>query len=61
MTDSIRIGFIANEIQDHAPPEFQNLIGRRPDGLLNMDYSRLTAVLWSVVQQQDARLTALGG
>jgi len=58
-----RIGFIAQDVQSSAPPEFANLWGTRPgaDGeeLLTIDYSRLVTVLWGVVKNLQARIEEL--
>ena len=60
-----RIGFIAQDVQSSAPPEFANLWGTRPGGetadapLLTIDYSRLICVLWGVVKTLTSRIEAL--
>jgi hypothetical protein len=62
MPGTLRLGFIANDIQDNIPDEFANLIGMQYGGntpLLTLDYSRLVCVLWSVVKRQEQRISAL--
>jgi len=63
-----RIGFVAQDVQGAAPPEFANLWGTRPGGdaeetadapYLTIDYSRLVCVLWGVVKTLTSRIEAL--
>jgi hypothetical protein len=58
-----RIGFIAQDVQSSAPPEFANLWGTRPsaDGqeLLTIDYSRLITIAWAQLKLQQARIDTL--
>ena len=58
-----RIGFIAQDVQSSAPPEFANLWGTRPgaDGeeLLTIDYSRLLTIAWAQLKIQQAQIVNL--
>ena len=58
-----RIGFIAQDVQSSAPPEFANLWGTRPgaDGeeLLTIDYSRLITIAWAQLKLQQAQIADL--
>ena len=67
-----RCGFIAQDIYESIPAEWQNLVGRvqhvtSPPGLaeptaeeyLTLDYARLTAVLWQCCKDLDARIQSL--
>ena len=57
-----RLGFIAQDIQTHAPPEFANLLGMQygaNEPLLSLDYSRLVCVLWGVVKVQETQIDDL--
>ena len=63
-----RIGFIAQEVRDAAPPAFGGLIGtsshsdNRGDAereILTLDYARLSAVLWQCTRSLLARVEAL--
>ena len=57
-----RIGFIAQDIQEHISPEFDNIISTQYGGdkpLLAVDYSRLVCVLWGVCKNQQTRIEAL--
>jgi hypothetical protein len=66
-TDQSRIGFIAQDIQANAAPEWQNLVRpflfeqedeTRVDRL-GVDYARLSCVLWGVLKVQQARIDDL--
>ncbi len=63
-----RIGFIAQEVRDAAPPAFGGLIescshsnSQGGDGreILTLDYARLSAVLWQSCRSLLARVEAL--
>ncbi len=63
-----RIGFIAQEVRDAAPPAFGGLLGtsshsdRRGDAeceILTLDYARMSAVLWQSCRSLLARVEAL--
>ena len=59
-----RIGFIAQDIQQHLPPEFANLLGMQYGGdepLLSLSYDRLACVLWGVCKALTARVEVLEG
>jgi hypothetical protein len=53
-----RIGFIAQEVQALAPPEWGNLV-QSQNGLLALDYSRFVSILWTICKNQEARIKAL--
>jgi len=57
-----RIGFIAQDIQEHLPPEFANIIGMQygeDEPLLALSYDRLVCVLWGACKALTARVEAL--
>ena len=62
-----RIGFIAQDVQSSAPPEFANLWGTRPgtetadagQELLTIDYSRLLTIAWAQLKIQQAQIVDL--
>ena len=57
-----RIGFIAQDLQQHLPPEFANIMGMQYGGdrpLLALSYDRLVCVLWGAVKALTARVDAL--
>lgn len=61
-TPGQRIGFVAQDIQEHLPPEFANVIGMRFGGempLLSLSYDRLVCVLWAVCKSQERQISAL--
>jgi hypothetical protein len=55
-----RIGFLAQDIAEAIPEEWGNVV-HQANGLLALDYARLTPILWSVCKNLDARIKALEG
>jgi hypothetical protein len=59
-TDKRRIGFIAQDFQKSIPDDFQNIVTESPkDGLLGLDYGRITCILWGVVKAQQKQIDEL--
>ena len=56
-----RIGFIAQDNAANAPPAFNVWATTTADGaeLLTLDYARLSAILWAMCRNLNARLAAL--
>jgi len=56
-----RIGFIAQDLRDNAPAAFNVWAPTTADGveILTVDYARLSAILWGVCRNLNARLAAL--
>ena len=55
--DQTRLGFLAQDLQSDS---FPNLVFQEPaQGLLALDYARLSVVLWSCVRSLDARVASL--
>jgi hypothetical protein len=54
-----RLGFVANEVQALCPPEWANVVHTQEDGLLAIDYSRISCILWQICKNQEARIKAL--
>jgi hypothetical protein len=56
-----RIGFIAQDLQQHLPPEFANIMGMQygDQPLLALSYDRLVCVLWGACKALTARVDAL--
>ena len=55
-----RIGFIADDWWQHSPPEWKNIASvDYTKGLLQLDYSRIVPVLWTICQQQQDAIDAL--
>ena len=44
------IGFIANEMKEALPDEWDNIIMKGKDDYLRMDYTKTTPLLWSALQ-----------
>ena len=59
-TPGDRVGFLAQDLAAAIPAEWGNVV-HQVGGLLAVDYSRLTAILWSVCRNQEARIRALEG
>ena len=58
--DEARIGFIADDWWTHSPPEWGNIATiDYKKGLLQLDYSRIVPVLWTICQQQQDAIDAL--
>jgi hypothetical protein len=57
-----RVGFRAQELQEHLPEEITNLVYMdysRDQPLLGLDYSRLVCVLWCQAKEQQKLLQEL--
>ena len=55
--EQVEVGLIAQEVQAHVP----EVIGTNRDGMLSLEYARLTALLIGAVQALTARVAALEG
>ena len=59
----LRIGFVAQDIEGAIPPEWTNLVGESVNDagqtIKGLDYARLSAILWSVCKNLDARVKQL--
>ncbi len=53
-----RIGFIAQELQATLPEQWQNIVHEK-DNLLGVSYDRLCCILWTCLQNTNARVAAL--
>ena len=65
-TTDKRVGYIAQDVAQFAPPEFTNLTAQVSEDILGLDYSRVgSPILWTICRKQEdienltARLTAL--
>ena len=66
-TTNTRVGYIAQHVQQWAPPEFANLTAQVSEDVLGLDYSRVgSPILWTIcrkqqeqIEQLSARLSAL--
>ena len=47
-----QFGFIADELQRELPKEFSKIVGNDKEGNLNMNFIKLSAVLWKALQEQ---------
>ena len=63
---SMRVGFVAQEVQNALPAGFGNIVNTAPYGsgadereILILDYARFTSVLWQCTRSLLARVEAL--
>ena len=56
---SRRLGFIAQELQAAIPNHIINVCSRGNDGLMRVDYLRLTTILWSATKKQQELIESL--
>ena len=54
-----RLGFVAQEVEALCPPEWANVVHTQEDGLLSIDYSRISCILWQICKNQEERIKAL--
>ena len=53
------IEFIAQEILDAIPDDFENVVNKKKDGLMGMDYTKCSVILWKCCQQQQSKIEHL--
>ena len=53
------IGFIAQEILEAIPNDFENVVNKNKDGLLGMDYTKCSVILWKCCQEQQSKIEHL--
>lgn len=49
------LGFIADEIKEVIPKEFENIVNENDEGIKMLNYIKMNAMLWGCVQQQVSR------
>ena len=54
-----RLGFVAQEVEALCPPEWANVVHTQEDGLLAIDYSRISCILWQCCKNLQSRIEAL--
>jgi hypothetical protein len=53
------LGFIADEIKDVIPSEFENIVGVNQDNIKMLNYIKMNAILWGCVQEQQDKIEHL--
>ena len=53
--DKNHLGFIADEIKDVIPPDFENIVNVNQDNIKMLNYIKMNAILWGCVQQQQQK------
>ena len=50
------IGFIADEIQSVIPKDFENIVMKNDEGIKQLNYVKLSSVLWGAVREQQQKI-----
>ena len=50
------IGFIADEIQEVIPTDFENIVNENDEGIKMLNYVKLSSVLWGAVREQQQKI-----
>ena len=50
------IGFIADEIMEVIPPEWENIVMTNDEGIKKLSYIKLTGILWGVCREQQTKI-----
>ena len=50
------IGFIADEISEVIPPEWQNIVMTDNEGIKKLSYIKLSSILWGVCREQQQKI-----
>ena len=53
------IGFIANEIAEVIPDEWENIVITDDEGIKKLSYVKMNVVLWGCVREQQSRIEHL--
>ena len=53
------LGFIADEIKDVIPSDFENIVNVNQDNIKMLNYIKMNAILWGCVQQQQQKIQHL--
>ena len=50
------IGFIADEIESVIPKDFENIVMKNDEGIKQLNYVKLSSVLWGAVREQQQKI-----
>ena len=53
------IGFIAQEVEEAIPDDFENIVIKNEDGFFGMDYTKMGVILWKCCQEQQSKIEHL--
>ena len=53
------IGFIADEIESVMPKDFENIVMENDEGIKQLNYVKLSSVLWGAVKEQQTKIEHL--
>ena len=50
------LGFIADEIMNVIPPEWENIVLENDEGIKQLNYIKLSSVLWGACREQQQKI-----
>ena len=53
------IGFIAQDVEEAIPDDFENIVFKNEDGFFGMDYTKMGVILWKCCQEQQSKIDHL--
>ena len=53
------LGFIADEIMEAIPPEWENIVMTDNEGIKKLSYIKLSGILWGVCREQQTKIEHL--
>ena len=53
------IGFVADEIESVMPKDFENIVMENDEGIKQLNYVKLSSVLWGCVKEQQTKIEHL--
>ena len=53
------LGFIADEIMEAIPPEWENIVMVDNEGIKKLSYIKLSGILWGVCREQQSKIEHL--
>ena len=53
------IGFIADEIKEVIPTEWENIVMTDDEGIKKLSYVKLNSILWGVCREQESKIEHL--
>ena len=55
-TTKNHLGFIADEIMEVIPPEWENLVMTDHEGIKKLSYIKLSGILWGLCREQHSKI-----
>ena len=53
------IGFIAQDVEEAIPDDFENIVIKNEDGFFGMDYTKMGVITWKCCQEQQSKIEHL--